>query len=66
MVDRQKKREGDALSDEEEDVKPLIYEEEKDFDTNAQMHRPQIMDSFVGDYFATNAIAEPVQLYRQT
>ena len=51
VVDRQKKREGDILSDEEEDVRPLIYEEEKDFDTNAQMHRPQLLDSFVNDYF---------------
>jgi|LauGreDrversion4_2_1035121.scaffolds.fasta_scaffold797684_1 hypothetical protein len=51
VVDWQKKREGDVLSDEEEDVRPLIYEEEQDFDTNAQMHRPQLMDSFVNDYF---------------
>lgn len=54
VVDRQKKREGDLLSDEEEDVRPLIYEEEQDFDQNAEMHRPTIMDSFVNDYFGTN------------
>lgn len=50
--DRSKMREGDKLSDDEEEVKQLIYEEDHDFEDDFQRHRPQqLFDSFQQDYF---------------